>query len=103
MVQDTTYERKIIKLALNNLEGYICQQSLNKSQKASVIRPRKELILLHQNKSFRFFFSPMRNTQNKSNRQIKDEEKIFQHIKHIKNMNRGYKQTPNKEDIQQVS
>lgn len=35
----------------------------------------------------------MRNTQNKSNRQIKDEEKIFQHIKHIKNMNRGYKQT----------
>ena len=35
----------------------------------------------------------MRNMQNKSNRQIKDEEKIFQHIKHIKNMNRGYKQT----------
>lgn len=48
-------KEKIIKLALNNLEGYICQQSLNKAQKASVIRPRKELILLHQNKTFRFF------------------------------------------------
>ena len=43
-------KEKIIKLALNNLEGYICQQSLNKAQKASVIRPRKELILLQKKK-----------------------------------------------------
>ena len=39
----------------------------------------------------------MRDMQNKSNRQIKGEEKIFQHTKLIKkkkkNMNRGYIQT----------
>lgn len=67
-------EDKIIKSAQNNLGKYNCQISLgknflNKPQKASVMRPTKGLILLHQNKSFCGFFFPRRDTENKCKRQ----------------------------------